>query len=306
MEKGVGQFLTLPDISSKMTSHPKANTQHIQQMPWIAPRPCCGIGNRLFQTMAAVGEAERQGKEPVFFLPRMCHYEHGEFALLQKLFPTLRLLESESTWEEVKENSDGTIPPLTATQQVPVVLSGFFQNSKNFPSPNSRHLPRLPTKEPLPPLKKAWAVHFRLGDYKILPHHQVALGPYYTQTILSKIPKGSRLILFSDSPDALPAIAMELEEMGYLPMIYEGTDVLETFKAFSACSLGAICSNSTFTWWAAYFTQERIDSLPDYRAYFPSVWMPGRDAPQVLNLPFTQVVDIKTLPLTPTLKSFTY
>jgi hypothetical protein len=273
-------------------------------MPWIAPRPCCGIGNRLFQTMAAVGEAERQGKEPVFFLPRMCHYEHGEFTLLQKLFPTLRLLESEQSWNEVKENLDGTIPPLTPTEQFPVVLSGFFQNSENFPSDESLNRPRLP--DPLPALKKAWAIHFRLGDYKILPHHQVALGPYYAQTISSNIPKGSRLILFSDSTDALPAIAIELEEMGYVPMMYEGTDVLETFKAFSACGLGAICSNSTFAWWAAYFAQERIDSNPDYKAYFPSVWMPGRDAPQVLNLPFTQVVDIQQLPLTPTLKSFTY
>lgn len=252
--------------------------------------------------MSAVGEAERQGKEPVFFLPRMGKYEHGEFSLLQTLFPTLRLLESEESWTEVKENSDGTIPPLT--EQFPTVLNGFFQNSKNFPSQNSKHLPRLP--DPLPSLKKAWAIHFRLGDYKILPHHQVALGPYYAQTILSNIPKGSRIILFSDSPEALPAIAMELEEMGYLPMIYQGLDALEALKAFSACGQGAICSNSTFAWWAAYFTQERIDSSLNYKAYFPSVWMPGRDAPRVLNHPFTQVVKLEELPLTPALKSFTY
>lgn len=256
--------------------------------------------------MAAVGEAERQGKEPVFFLPRMCHYEHGEFSLLQKLFPTLRLLETETTWHEVKENADGTIPPITSPERFPVVLSGFFQNTQNFPSDKSLDLPRLPTNEPLPPLKKAWAVHFRLGDYKILPHHQIALGPYYAQTMLNRVSKGSRIVLFSDSQDALPAIAMELEEMGYEPVIWTGEDVLETFKAFSACSLGAICSNSTFAWWAAYFAQERIDSLPEYKAYFPDRWLMNQPTPQILNLPFTQPVKLSELQPSPTLKSFTY
>ena len=251
--------------------------------------------------MAAVGEAERRGAEPVFFLPRMGRYEHGDFSLLQKLFPTLRLVESEESWEEVKE-VDGVIPPFPLTQNT--VLIGFFQNSEVFPSESSKHLPRLP--DPLPPLKKAWAVHFRLGDYKILPHHQVGLGSYYAQAILKHVPKGDRLVLFSDSQEALPAIAMELEEMGYLPVIYEGQDLLDTFKAFSACSLGAICSNSTFAWWCAYFAQERIDSSVEYKAYFPSTWMPGRPAPNIFNLPFTQSVALESLSASPSLKSFSY
>jgi hypothetical protein len=251
--------------------------------------------------MAAVGEAEKRGTDPVFFLPRMSKYEHGEFSLLQKLFPTLPLVESEPSWEEVKE-VNGLIPQFPLTQNT--VLDGFFQTSKLFPKESSKNLPRLP--DPLPSLKKAWAVHFRLGDYKILPHHQVKLAPYYAQTILTYVPKGSFLVLFSDSQDALPGIAIELEELGYTAVVWTETDTLDTFKAFSTCSLGSICSNSTFAWWCAYFTQERIDIPVGYKAYFPNVWMPGRPVPDILNLPFTQPVNLETLNASPYLKSFSY
>jgi hypothetical protein len=35
----------------------------------------------------------------------------------------------------------------------------------------------------------AWFIHVRLGDYKILPHHQVNLKSDYAQC-LDKIPRG--------------------------------------------------------------------------------------------------------------------
>jgi hypothetical protein len=112
--------------------------------------------------------------------------------------------------------------------------------------------------------------------------------------------------LFSDSLDALPKLAIEIQEMGYEPVLWTETDVLETFKAFSACSLGAICSNSTFAWWAAYFAQERIDALDSYKAYFPTPWFPSQKTPAILDLPFTEAVPLASLPAVPILKAFSY
>ena len=155
---------------------------------WIAPRLRCGLGNRLFQVFAAIGEAERTNSEPVFFLPRMSHFEHGNFELLRILCPTLRLIESAPEWLEISETGDKTIAKAPESE-MPIVLGGFFQNSENFPSFTNPHIPRLPGLPRLSNRQNTWSIHFRLGDYCILPHHQIhGLKQYYYQTIMKYIP----------------------------------------------------------------------------------------------------------------------
>ena len=256
-------------------------------MYWVAPRLVCGLGNRLFQMFAAIQAAQKLNSEAVFFLPRMTRTEHGNFSLLMKLFPTIRIVESALEWEEIDEGE------IISQMSRPIVLKGFFQSSEFFPI---SHLPTLPEKLPT---TSSWAVHFRLGDYRILPHHQVDLRSYYYNTITSNIPSNTNLILFSDSPSALPAISEELQTLGYSTHIYEG-DTLETLKTFAACS-GAVCGNSTFSWWASYFGNQQNK---EFIAFFPDVWT--KDPVKILDLPYIRTVKLCHLPAEPKLKSFTY
>jgi len=272
---------------------------------WVAPRLTNGLGNRLFQAVAAIRVAEQYGIEPVFFLPRMSSYEHGNFSLLLKLFPSIRILEIATEWNQFSETQEKVIPSITLTK--PVVLTGYFQNSANFPSLTNPNLPRLPAAAP----KRlgVWAVHFRLGDYCILPHHQVRdLNKYYYQTIKKYIPSGQTIVVFSDSPQRLHPMSEEIKSLGYNTEIFTSTDTLETLQAFSACQGGAICSNSTFSWWAAYFafTASNQETKANYKAYFPDYWLTNAPSPNLYTLPFTQVIELNTLPALPYLKSFSY
>ena len=271
---------------------------------WIAPRLRCGIGNRLFQAFAAIGAAERAGVRPAFLLPRMSHYEHGNFDLIHTLCPTLPLLETADEWEELQETANKTVPPINTHK--PVVLSGFFQNSENFPDLYTFNIPRLPS--PAPEFwPDVWAIHFRIGDYSILPHHQVPkLAQYYYQTIKVNIPQSTKIILFSDSPKKLPQIAQELTTMGYNPEIFDSEDVLETFKKFAACQGGSICSNSTFAWWCAFFGFTNSKKYGKYRAFFPDIWLTNQPTPNILNQPFTHSVKLSDLSAFPYLQSFSY
>jgi len=255
----------------------------------LAPKLCCGLGNRLFQTMAAIGEAERTNAKPVFFLPRTSQ-EHGDFELIFKLFPTLEILETAPTWKEIEESHTSSREPLT-------VLSGFFQDTKFFPTMENPHWPRLPV---LAQPQDSWAIHFRFGDYQILEHYHVDLSRYYFHTI-TKIPKGSHVTLFSDSPERLPPIAKEIESLGYNVRIFNG-DPFETLKAFSACVKG-ICSNSTFAWWAAYFAWK---ANPHFTAYFPNRWLTTEPPLNLFNLPFTQSIDLDSINAEPALLSFSH
>lgn len=254
----------------------------------IAPRLCCGIGNRLFQTMAAIGEAERRNAKPVFFLPRASQ-EHGDFELILKLFPSLLIIETAPSWQEVKEH--------TATQTDSLmVLSGFFQDTRLFPTIANPHWPRLPV---LAQPQDSWGIHFRFGDYQILKHYHVDLSKYYFYTI-TKIPKGSRITLFSDSPDKLPPIAKEIESLGYHVTIFKG-NTLETLTAFASCVKG-ICSNSTFSWWAAYFAWK---ANPNFTAYFPNRWLVNQETPN-FSYSFTQSVDLDSINAEPALLTFSH
>lgn len=268
--------------------------------PWIAPRFRCGLGNRLFQALATIGAAERLNAEPVFLLPRMSHSEHGNYSLLHKLFPTIRIVESATEWKEIEETSDFLVPPIQTIY--PVVLKGFFQNSENHPVLTSNHIPRLP--QTLPSRPNTWAIHFRFGDYRILPHHQIDLRQYYYHTI-TQIPKGSTVVLFSDSPEKLPLIAGEIHRLGYIPEVFTSQDVLETFKAFAACQGGSIGSNSTFSWWCAFFAAQQSNFSPKYKAYFPETWITNYPSPKIFTHPFTQVVQLHNLNCS-YLESFSY
>lgn len=271
----------------------------------VAPRLRCGVGNRLFQVMAAIGEAERSPNKakPVFFLPRMAA-EHGSFDLIFQLFPNIQTLETAPEWIEVKEDhmAQTQITQITHTLKV---LSGFYQDLKYFPK-EPTYLPKLPST--LPP-NDSWAIHFRFGDYTHLPHYHVNLSKYYFYTI-TKIPKHSTLTLFSDSPERLPAIQKELENLEYNVQIFNNPDTLETMKAFASCVKGSVCSNSTFAWWCAWFSWNQAPKASQapsqYTAYFPNQWIVGQPPPNLFATPFTQAICLEEISASPGLLSFSH
>ncbi len=266
---------------------------------WIAPRLRCGLGNRLFQTVAVVQEAHRQKKTPAFLLPRMSHWEHGNFDTVFSLCPEIAVVETATHWKEVQETPDKTVPDISQVKDN-IVLAGFYQNSQGW----NLSLPKMPK---LPGMhlstRDAYAVHFRFGDYIILPHYQVPyFADYYADVLANQVPKGSQLVVFSDDMSKVLPIIKELEDLGYKVDICSVEDTIEIFHIWASCTKGAICSNSTFSWWAAYFAYQ----LHGTKAWFPSKWMTDQPTPNILNLPFTQVHEIKPSAQGKTLKSFSY
>jgi hypothetical protein len=267
-------------------------------MDEVTPRLACGLGNRMFQMVAAIRVAEQIGAEPILLLPTMSRGEHGNFKTFLTLFPNIRIVETAREWTEVREEKDGSLPPLN---KCPItVISGFFQNTDYFPSLSNTYLPSLPSTISL---TNRWAIHFRFGDYQILPHYHIGLGKYYYKTIRENIPHNSNICLFSDSPGRLPAIVSELQGFGYSVEIYENSDTIETFKAFASCSAGSICSNSTFAWWAAYFAWRQNGPL--YNAFFPDKWIINHET-RLFTLPFTQSVKLDEISAVSSLNSFSH
>jgi hypothetical protein len=253
---------------------------------WLSPTLSDGLGNRLFQLAAATTAADKYNKELVLFLPRCYKASHSSADQIPKLFPHIRIVETDSAeWHEIPEKSFATyehFPPLPPNATQNIVLRGWRQSALYIPykgiTPNwesalgaseVRRIEGL-IQEPA----TAAFLHVRLGDYRILPHHFVNLEKYWLECLHALQDDGlvKRVYVFSDET--------EYTEMNLVPFFRTVAPTLEfymiretgTVASLYAMSLvggGAICANSTFSWWGAYFSAARRAGNP---IYMPEKW----------------------------------
>jgi hypothetical protein len=251
---------------------------------WVAGHLTGGLGNRLFQHAAAIGLAEKWSRPVVFSLPHCARQEHGPIDNIFRLFPTTPIkTEEEPTLNMYEPN--GHVFTYVPFQSDPVasnvLVDGWRQTEKYFPSQGIHaQLELAIPKERLEELRakyigEAAFVHIRLGDYKILPHHQMDIGAYLANAV-KHFPSKTRFLIFSD--EALQykeVLEQTIKALGHEPIVVTETDELENLFLMSQCWKGAIVANSTFSWWGAYFARQRCPNPKDFIACYPAVWGQG-------------------------------
>jgi hypothetical protein len=253
---------------------------------WLSPTLSDGLGNRLFQLAAATTAAEKYKKQLVLFLPRCYKASHSPSDQIPKLFPQIPIVETDSSqWHEIPEKSFATyepFPPLPPTATQNIVLRGWRQSALYLPykgfTPNwesalgASELRRIEglIQEPA----CAAFLHVRLGDYRILPHHFVNLEGYWVQCLhsLQEEELVKRVYVFSNETEYTETnlvpffrtVAPNLE----FHIIRETSPVAALYAMSLVCG-GAICANSTFSWWGAYFSAARSAGK---QIYMPAKW----------------------------------
>ena len=264
-------------------------------MEWVAPALTSGLGNRLFQHAAAEGLAEKLGR-PVVFLSTKCKESpHGPLASLFRMFPKTPLIESAEPFTELVEPQRGyyTYFPLIAPPG-PTVVHGFRQSPKYFPKnlellhPDwdsalggpvvRRMLEREAGLTTAEQRQRTVSVHMRMGDYLVLPHHQVELGKYLMEA-LQRIPPKSRIHFFSDEPEkcGLYVRSYAVSKGLDFTIALVRSDV-ESLYEMSLCQGGNITGNSTFSWWGAWFAHQAGSPWATYPSSF------GRGMPEPQDL----------------------
>ncbi len=234
---------------------------------WIAPRLTDGLCNRLFQIAAATHYSKKTGLPIVFYIPRVQPSVHSDCSVLFQLFPTIPRVISVPNFTVLKE--DG--PKFLSYTQFDIqpkcgshfVMEGYFQCAKYLE--NIELVPEFENvieKERLKDLtlpseadNYMW-IHIRLGDYKVLPHHQCTTEAYWIKALMY-VPKGCVVLVFSDEMKAAKEF---LEGLGIEDVCFVYSDDLspiETLYVMSQCGGGCIGSNSSFSWWGMYFSKAR-------------------------------------------------
>lgn len=173
------------------------------------------------------------------------------------------------------------------------LFDGFWQNEKYFLKYRTDILEQF--KEPeyitqtlnqIQGYDNIVAIHVRLGDFMDHPHIFVNLLVYYENAInftRKILGKNIQFVLVSNVPlDKIYSFYHTLRDIP--PLIHEVKDELIDLYFMSRCR-GVICSNSTFSWWGAWF-----NNRPDKFITIPSRWLNNTN--QVIEFNGAHIISI--------------
>lgn len=221
-----------------------------------------GLGNILFQLAALQHVALKTGR-----VPRIHNNGHLSphssisywTSILSKWASIPTGTFQCSFYEDVNMNYTTHVVDVV-NSNLSTLLAGYFQDYR-YVEPDFGDTLILPTEvlSRYPDIGSKVFIHVRGGDYLGAPTVNVNLDKYVARAI-TKFPGASFVIFTNDEPHLLKR--PWLEGLDYT-IIRENE--LDTLTLMTKCA-GAICANSTFSWWGAWLNRNRT-------IVFPSRWV---------------------------------
>jgi len=248
--------------------------KRIQLEPGIVPNLIGGLGNQLFIAVAAYCTGLYY-RVPVY-LPYVLDNAHNKnnhdyrHTILKnlgiKVEDTLQSMALKGLLNEYNYSGHQDFMPWTpGLVKPPAVLTGYYQfighieimeeDIRKQVLDGIKHLREKLIKDGriTSPSTTAFC-HIRRGDY--VPKsdfHYLQPIEYYRKAvgILKEMSKATTLLMFTDDIDWISK-NNDFKNLGLETIIVDEKDELMAFALMTLCEAGAICANSTFSWWAAF------------------------------------------------------
>lgn len=240
-----------------------------------------GLGNRIFQLLAAIGYAEKYNKQCVISRAHITSgiksHEKNLESMITKIFPSINTVDSIQQYTQLREVKEMNYSQLSEHKSS-VVLQGYFQDERYFPS--KALIPVIRTSY----YENTYFIHIRAGDYLDPGSFGLDLVKYHTKCFseLSNVTENINYLVFSNDNTYADTY---MKQFGIQYTISDKINPLETLVEMANCA-GGICANSTFSWLGGFFQGDRRGKI-----FMPSVWLRGRDCKGVYPT-WATVIDV--------------
>jgi len=158
------------------------------------------------------------------------------------------------------------------------LICGYFQNHMYIDPYKSEILDMFSfdttVVQRYPRLHESAYIHVRGGDYIQNPVHFIDFSKYYPRAI--EILRAPHYYIFTNDVEFLKTHSW-LSDIEYTVV---DENEINSLYLMSKCEKGAICANSSFSWWGAYMNTERPICMPskwfnDTQLYTTGFYFPG-------------------------------
>lgn len=225
---------------------------------YVYPKLIGGIGNQLFILASAMKYAEQTGRQ-LIFVEKVGNPHCNDDLPINSLFPNIPMLPDKK--DKGVETSGGLFDyhELENVSNEIVCISGYNQHPNYFPlefTSWSKYLPAINLD-----LANSCFLHVRRGDYVGLPHLGFDLTNYWKKA-LELVDNNVNIVVFSDDMHWCLKEIPKLNPSKKWVFIFQKLTAMQTLHAMMKCDKGAICANSTLSWWGAWLNKNRLITMP--------------------------------------------
>lgn len=249
---------------------------------YVYPKLVGGLGNQLFILASTIAYAEKTGRK-VIFVENSGNPHCNNDPCITTLFPEIPIHYDKK--DKGVEISGGIFDynELKDSNSEIVCISGYNQHIKYFPKEFDSWSKLLPDLNLNLNYMNSCFLHVRRTDYIGLPHLELNLKNYWKKALLL-FDKDIEIVVFSDDISWASNELPKLDPLRKWVFVTQKLTAMQTLKQMIKCEKGAICANSTFSWWGAWLNKNRKITMPVPWSYY--------DTSDSLGLYFEEVIKI--------------
>ena len=175
------------------------------------------------------------------------------------------------------------------------IIYGYFQNYKYINQYRNEVLElfkidqnrELRLRNIYTDLQNSYFLHIRRGDYVNNSFHELNLENYYKKALhMIQEREINKYIIYVFSNDIKYCKNIEWLQHNNIKFI-DGLNELDSLYLMSMCNKGAICCNSSYSWWGAYMINN-IEKI----VIFPNKWFPNDNIKVEIGWPGCNIINI--------------